>query len=80
MMRARKLVEKINKSYIHNCKKCKKMLCSQLQYYTVEIRTKINILRNTPLLLQITNSAIGSLVSNLPELENLDLRGCKQVK
>ncbi|PFX24613.1 F-box/LRR-repeat protein 7 [Stylophora pistillata] len=28
----------------------------------------------------ITDSAIGSLVSNLPELENLDLRGCKHVR
>lgn len=27
----------------------------------------------------MTDSAIGALVSNLPELENLDLRGCKQV-
>jgi len=27
----------------------------------------------------MTDSAIGGLVSNLPELENLDLRGCKQV-
>ena len=29
--------------------------------------------------LQITDAAIGSVVSGLHELENVDLRGCKQV-